>query len=157
MKNLPFTKEQVETLSREYPTPFYIYDEDGIRRQTRRLLEAFSWNRGFKQLFAVKALPNPSVLSIMREEGCGADCSSLPELILADRAGIKGAEIMFSSNDTPAEEFVEAKKRGAIINLDDVGHLDFLENCAGLPDLVCFRYPPLSLKSANDIIGNPKK
>ena len=163
-KALPFTKEQVETLvsprqggAGEHPTPFYIYDEAGIRRQARALVDAFSWNRGFKQHFAVKALPNPSVLSIMREEGCGADCSSLPELILADRAGIKGEEIMFSSNDTPAEEFVEAKKRGAIINLDDVGHLDFLENCAGLPELICFRYTPLSLKSGNDIIGNPKE
>jgi len=157
MKNLPFTLQQIETLAAQHPTPFYIYDEVGIRRQARTLVDAFSWNRGFKQHFAVKALPNPSVLSIMREEGCGADCSSLPELILADRAGIKGEEIMFSSNDTPAEEFVEAKKRGAIINLDDVGHLDFLENCAGLPELICFRYTPLSLKSGNDIIGNPKE
>ena len=157
MKNLPFTLQQIETLAAQHPTPFYIYDEAGIRRQARTLVDAFSWNRGFKQHFAVKALPNPSVLSIMREEGCGADCSSLPELILADRAGIKGEEIMFSSNDTPAEEFVEAKKRGAIINLDDVGHLDFLENCAGLPELICFRYTPLSLKSGNDIIGNPKE
>jgi len=109
-KTLPFTKEQIETLAREHPTPFYVYDEAGIRARTRALSEAFSWNKGFKQHFAVKALPNPVILAAMREEGSGADCSSLPELSLADKAGIKGENIMFSGNDTPAEEFIEAKK-----------------------------------------------
>ena len=163
-KALPFTKEQVEALvsprqdgAGEHPTPFYIYDEAGIRRQARALVDAFSWNRGFKQHFAVKALPNPEILKVLKDEGSGADCSSLPELLIADKAGVSGEDIMFSSNDTPAEEFIEAKKMGALINLDDIGHLDFLENCAGLPELVCFRYTPLTLKSGNDIIGNPKE
>ena len=157
MKTIPFTKEQVETLGQTYPTPFYIYDEAGIRRQARALIDAFSWNRGFKEYFAVKALPNPSILTIMREEGCGADASSLPELMLAERAGIRGEEVMFSSNDTPAEEFIEAEKRDAIINLDDIGHLDFLEKCAGLPELICFRYNPGPLQLGNDIIGSPQE
>jgi diaminopimelate decarboxylase len=156
-KNIPFTKEQVEKLSEQYPTPFYIYDEAGIRGQARTLIDAFSWNRGFKERFAVKALPNPEILRILKEEGCGADCSSMAELILADRAGVKGEDIIFSSNDTPAEEFIEAKKQGATINLDDVNHLEFLEQAAGLPEIICFRYTPISLKSGNDIIGNPKE
>ena len=156
-KTLPFTKEQIETLAREHPTPFYVYDEAGIRARTRALSEAFSWNKGFKQHFAVKALPNPVILAAMREEGSGADCSSLPELSLADKAGIKGENIMFSGNDTPAEEFIEAKKRGAIINLDALEHLDYLEKHAGLPELLCFRYTPIGLKLGNAIIGNPKE
>ena len=156
-KTPPFSRDSIEKLAGEHPTPFYIYDEEGIRRQTRRLLEAFSWNKSFKQHFAVKALPNPAILTIMREEGCGADCSSLPELLLADRAGISGEEIIFSSNDTPAEEFIEARKRGALVNLDDVKHLDYLEKHAGLPDIISFRYTPISLKSGNTIIGNPKE
>ena len=154
---LPFTKEQVGALARTYPTPFYIYDEAGIRRQARALIDAFSWNTGFKEYFAVKALPNPDILRVLKEEGCGADASSLPELMLAERAGIRGEEVMFSSNDTPAEEFIEAKKRGAIINLDDIGHLDFLETCAGLPELICFRYNPGPLQLGNDIIGSPQE
>ncbi len=156
VKTLPFTKEQVETLTQQYPTPFYIYDEAGIRSQARGLIDAFSWNTGFKEYFAIKALPNPEIVRILKEEGCGADCSSMAELVVADRAGVAGTEIMFSSNDTPAEEFIEAKKRGAIINLDALGHLDFLEKTAGLPELICFRYTPISLKSGNTIIGNPK-
>ena len=156
-KTLPFAKEHVETLAREHPTPFYVYDEAGIRARTRAILEAFSWNKGFKQHFAVKALPNPAILAIIREEESGADCSSFPELLLADRAGITGEEIMFSGNDTPAEEFIEAKKRGALINLDDVNHLEYLEKHAGLPDMISFRYTPIGLKLGNAIIGNPKE
>ena len=157
MKTVPFTKEQVETLAREHPTPFYIYDETGMRAQTRKLTDAFSWNRGFKQHFAVKALPNPAIVRLLAEEGSGADCSSLPELLMRDRAGIYGEDIMFSSNDTPTEEFAEAKRFGALINLDDVNHLDYLEKHAGLPDIICFRYTPIGLKLGNDIIGNPRE
>ena len=156
MKTLPLTKQQIEELARKHPTPFYIYDEAGIRGRVRKLIAAFAWNKGFKQHFAVKALPNPAILAIMREEECGADCSSLPELFLADRAAIRGEDIMFSSNDTPAEEFIAAKQRRAIINLDDVDHLDYLEKHADLPAIISFRYTPLSLKSGNRIIGDPR-
>lgn len=157
MKPLPFTLADIEALMQEHPTPFYVYDEEGIREQIRGLLKAFSWNPGFKEYFAVKALPNPAILKIAKEEGCGADCSSLSELLLADKAGVTGEEIMFSSNDTPAEEFVEAKKRGAYINLDDIDHLEFLEQTAGLPELICFRYNPGSVQGGNSIIGDPKE
>lgn len=155
MRAVPFTKNQIEKLREEHPTPFYIYDEAGIRSQAQRLNKAFSWNQGFREYFAVKALPNPAVVQILREEGCGADCSALPELIIAEMAGIKGEEIMYTSNDTPAEEFAEAKKRGAIINLDDVNHLSYLEEEIGLPDLICFRYNPGPALHGNAIIGNP--
>ena len=157
MTRLPFTKEHIEALVREHPTPFYVYDEKAIRERVHNLLTAFAWNIGFKEHFAVKALPNPAILTILKEEGCGADCSSLPELMLAERVGIKGEEIMFSGNDTPAEEFTEARRLGALINLDDVNHLDYLEEHAGLPDIISFRYTPLALKSGNIIIGNPKE
>lgn len=155
MKTIPFTKTQIEALMGKHPTPFYIYDEEGIRNQARRLIEAFSWNPGFREYFAIKALPNPAVVQILREEGCGADCSALPELVIAGRAGIKGEEIMYTSNDTPAEEFAEAKKMGSIINLDDVNHLEYLEEKVGLPDLICFRYNPGPALRGNAIIGNP--
>ena len=114
---------------------------------------------GFKNYFAVKALPNPFIMKILKEEGMGVDCSSLPELLLAEKIGLSGEEIMFSSNDTPAEEFVKAKKAGAIINLDDISHIEFLEEVAGIPSLICFRYNPGSLKQSgiNSIIGNPKE
>ena len=155
-KPLPFSKERIEALiAAGYPTPFYVYDEAGIRRSARALIDAFSWNRGFKEFFAVKALPNPYILNILREDGCGADCSSLPELLLAERAGIIGENIMLTSNDTPADEFVYAKGLGAIINLDDISHLPFLEQCAGLPPLLSFRYNPGNLRTGNAIIGTP--
>jgi diaminopimelate decarboxylase len=162
-KTVPFTRTQIEGLEKEYPTPFHIYDEEAIRAGARRLYKAFSWvtdpdgkKDGFKNYFAVKALPNPYILRLLHEEGMGADCSSLPELLLSDAVGIKEEEIMFTSNDTPAEEFVEAKKLGAIINLDDITHLDFLEKTAGIPDLLCFRYNPGDDYShGNPIIGNP--
>jgi len=155
-KPLPFSLEQIQALiAQGYPTPFYIYDEAGIRRSARALIDAFSWNRGFREFFAVKALPNPHILKILREEGCGADCSSLPELLLAERAGITGENIMFTSNDTPTDEFVYAKGLGAILNLDDISHLPFLEQCAGLPPLLSFRYNPGNLRTGNAIIGTP--
>ncbi len=156
MKSVPFSKAQIEKLSETYLTPFYIYDEEGIRAQVRKLLQAFSWNKGFKQHFAVKALPNPEILKIMKAEKCGLDCSSLPELLLAKRAGIEGKDIVFTSNNTAAEEFVAAKKAGTTINLDDIKHLDFLEKHAGLPDLISFRYTPLLEGFGNAIIGNPR-
>ncbi len=162
-KTVPFSRSQIEELEREYPTPFHIYDEEAIRAGSRRLYKAFSWVTtadgkagGFKNYFAVKALPNPYILRLLHEEGMGADCSSLPELLLADAVGIKGEDIMFTSNDTPAEEFVQAKKCGAVINLDDITHLDFLEKTAGIPDLLCFRYNPGDdYRHGNTIIGNP--
>jgi diaminopimelate decarboxylase len=155
-KELPFTKEQVEEIIAEYPTPIHLYDEKGIRENARQLKKAFSILEGFKEYFAVKALPNPYIMKILKEEGFGADCSSLPELLLAEKTGITGGNIMFSSNDTPAEEFIKAKALGAIINLDDISHIEFLEKSAGLPELICFRYNPGALKRGNSIIGNPE-
>ena len=157
MKNVPFSQDQISELRNKHPTPFYIYDEAGIRTQTRTLIRAFSWNSGFREYYAVKALPNPAILQILKEEGCGMDCSSLPELLLAERVGITGEAVMFTSNDTPAEEFVAAKKMGAIINLDDINHLEYLERHAGLPDLISFRYNPGLFQYGNDIIGNPRE
>ncbi|OGM98137.1 MAG: diaminopimelate decarboxylase [Candidatus Yanofskybacteria bacterium RIFCSPHIGHO2_01_FULL_41_21] len=156
MKNIPFTEKQIRDFVKDHPTPFYVYDEDGIRHSARKLIDSFSWNSSFKEFFAVKATPNPSILTILKEEGCGADCSSFPELLLAERVGIRGEDIMFTSNDTPAEEFRKASELGAIINLDDLSHLDYLEKEVGLPELISFRYNPGSL-TGNVIIGTPKE
>jgi len=156
VKKLPFTLEEITRIAAEYKTPFYIYDEDAIRANARKLLKAFSWNPGFREYFAVKACPNPRLMEILKEEGFGMDCSSLPELLLSERVGVTGEGIMFTSNDTPADEFVKAKELGAVINLDDISHIDFLEQSAGLPELVCFRYNPGALKGGNAIIGNPE-
>ena len=157
-KKLPFTKEQIEKIIEKYPTPFHIYDEKAIRENAKRFYKAFSWvPGGFKNYFAVKALPNPYIMKILKEEGMGADCSSLPELILSEKTGIKGENIMFTSNDTPAQEYKKAKELGAIINLDDITHIPFLEKTAGLPELICFRYNPGPLKEGNKIIGNPEE
>jgi diaminopimelate decarboxylase len=157
-KRLPFTKEQLQQIIEKHPTPFHIYDEAAIRANVRNLLKAFSWAPDFKEYFAVKATPNPYILKILREEGCGADCSSLAELILADKAGVRGEEIMFSSNDTPAEEFSVARKLGAIINLDDISHIEFLERHAGIPEVLSFRYNPGPLREGgNAIIGSPEE
>ena len=143
MKKTFVNKAQLEAIAAEYPTPFYLYDEQGIRENARRLNAAFAWNPGFKEYFAVKATPNPQILKILREEGCGTDCSSLTELIMSDRCGFKGGEIMFSSNDTPAEEFKLAAELGATINLDDITHIDFLKDTIGyIPKKVCCRYNP---------------
>lgn len=157
-KNLPFTKVELEEIIQHYPTPFHIYDEQAIRNNVRNLLKAFSWAPGFKEYFAVKATPNPYILKILKEEGIGADCSSLPELILAKQAGIVGEEIVFSSNDTPAEEYQAAKELGAIINLDDISHIEYLEKHVGLPEIISFRYNPGPLlEGGNDIIGYPEE
>ena len=155
-KNLPFTREALEQIVRQYPTPFHIYDEAAIRNNARKFTAAFAWAPNFKEYFAVKATPNPTILKILREEGFGADCSSLPELVLAEMAGISGEDIMFTSNDTPASEFQKAREMGAIINLDDISHIEFLEKHAGIPDVISFRYNPGPLLgSGNAIIGFP--
>ena len=140
----PFvTKEQAEEIVKQYPTPIHLYDEKGIRENARRLNAAFSWNKGFKEYFAVKATPNPRILQILKEEGCGTDCSSLTELMMSEACGFSGKEIMFSSNDTPAEEFVMADKLGATINLDDITHIPFLEDAIGhIPERICCRFNP---------------
>lgn len=157
-KKLPFTPSQLTEIIRQYPTPFHIYDEAAIRQNVRNLLAAFAWAPQFKEYFAVKATPNPSILKVLREEGVGADCSSLAELILAQRSGIVGENIMFSSNDTPADEFKKARELGAIINLDDISHIEFLEKNAGIPDVISFRYNPGPLmQSGNTIIGFPEQ
>lgn len=142
MKKVPFiTKEQIEEIVKTYPTPFHIYDEKGIRENARKVYKAFSWNKGFREYFAVKATPNPFLLKILQEEGCGTDCSSYTELMMSDACGFTGHDIMFSSNATPPEDFVLAKKLGAIINLDDYTHIDFLEKVAdGLPETICCRF-----------------
>ena len=143
MKKTFVNKQQLEIIAQEYPTPFYLYDEQGIRENARALNKAFAWNPGFKEYFAVKATPNPQILKILHEEGCGTDCSSLTELIMSDRCGFKGGEIMFSSNDTPAEEFKLAAELGATINLDDITHIDFLKETIGyIPKKICCRYNP---------------
>ena len=156
-KTLPFDKKKIEEIIKDYPTPFHIYDEKGIRENARRLTKAFSWAPGFREYFAVKANPNPYIVKIMREEGFGADCSSLPELLLAEKAGIKGEMIMLTSNDTPAEEFACAKRLGAILNLDDITHIDFVDSNMGLPEVISFRYNPGPLKGGNAIIGVPEE
>lgn len=153
-KKVPFTKEQIEKIIKKYPTPFHIYDEKAIRENIRNFLKAFKW-ANFKEYFAVKATPNPYILKILKEEGCGTDCSSLPELILSEKVGIKGEEIMFSSNETPAKEYIKAKELGAIINLDDLSHIPFLEKICGIPEVISFRYNPGPLRKGNPIIGDP--
>ncbi len=157
MKKIPFvTLDEVKEIVKTYPTPFHIYDEKGIRENARNLKKAFSWNKGFKEYFAVKATPNPYILDILKEEGCGTDCSSLTELMMSEACGITGENIMFSSNVTPAEEYVKARELGAIINLDDITHIDFLKECAGIPEKISCRYNPGGVfKVSNDIMDNP--
>ena len=158
MNKTPFvTKEQLDEIVKTYPTPFHLYDEMGIRENVKALREAFSWNEGYKEYFAVKACPNPFLIDILREYDCGCDCSSYTELMLSDAIGVKGQDIMFSSNDTPAEDYVLAEKLGAIINLDDFTHIDFLEKTIGyIPETISCRYNPGGLfKISNDIMDNP--
>ncbi len=156
-KKIPLSEAQLREVIKQFPTPFHIYDEAAIRQNVRNLISAFSWAPAFKEYFAVKATPNPTLLKVLKEEGVGADCSSLAELILAERSGIVGEEIMFSSNDTPAEDFIKARQLGAIINLDDISHIEFLEKHAGIPDVISFRYNPGPLMaSGNTIIGFPE-
>ena len=156
-KNAFVTKDMVEDIVKKYPTPFHIYDEKGIRENAKALKEAFSWNKGYKEFFAVKATPNPFLINILHAYGCGTDCSSYTELMLSDAMGLKGDDIMFSSNDTPAEEFVYAAKLGATINLDDFTHIDFLEKTIGyIPETISCRYNPGGyFEIANSIMDNP--
>ena len=156
MKKSFLTKEQIAEVVKTYPTPFHIYDERGIRENARNMAKAFSWNKGFKEYFAVKATPNPYIMQILKEEGCGFDCSSLTELMMSEAVGSTGTEIMFSSNATPPEEFVKAMDLGAIINLDDFTHIAFLEKVAGLPKRICCRYNPGGVyEISNGIMDNP--
>jgi diaminopimelate decarboxylase len=157
-KKRPFvSKEKLEEIIAQYPTPFHLYDERGIRENARRLKRAFSWNRGFKEFFAVKATPNPVLIKLLKEEGCGVDCSSMTELMLSEACGFSGKEIMFSSNDTPECEFIYARQLGATINLDDLSHVEFLERCAGIPETICCRFNPGGdFVLENRIMGNPK-
>ena len=155
--NFPLSHNQLVELTQKHATPFHIYDESMIRNNAGRLNRVFAWMPGFMNYFAVKALPNPFILKVLKECGMGADCSSLAELVLAEKAGITGENIIFSSNNTPAEEFVAAGKLSAIINLDDISHIDFLEKVAGMPEIISFRYNPGPLKDGNVIIGSPEE
>ena len=158
MNKVPFiTKEKAQEIAQTYPTPFYLYDEKGIRENAKAVKEAFSWNPGFKEYFAVKATPNPVLIQILKEYGCGCDCSSMTELMLSKAAGITGENIMFSSNETPAEEYAYAARLGAIINLDDITHIDFVEGILGaLPETMSCRYNPGGVfRISNDIMDNP--
>ena len=150
------TKEQLDQIIRQYPTPFHLYDERGIRENARKVKQAFSWNPGFKEYFAVKATPNPYLLQLLHEEGCGCDCSSYTELMLAEACGITGSEIMFSSNATPAQDFAYARELEAIINLDDITHIEFLEKHGGIPETISCRYNPGGIfQMSNGIMDNP--
>ncbi|MDD4219534.1 MAG: diaminopimelate decarboxylase [Sphaerochaetaceae bacterium] len=155
VKKLPVSDEQMLAFANDYETPFYLYDEQAIRAQARAFTAAFDWVDGFKNYFAIKACPNPEIVKILKEEGFGADCSSLPELILAQQAGLSGEEIMFTSNDTPDEEFEAAYAMGAVINLDDITHIESLNRVTGIPELISFRYNPGPGRTGNAIIGNP--
>ncbi|MCD7824819.1 MAG: diaminopimelate decarboxylase [Clostridiaceae bacterium] len=157
MKKIPFvTKEQIEKIAETYPTPFHIYDEKAIRENARKLKQAFSWNKGYKEYFAVKATPNPYILKILQEEGCGVDCSSATELMLSDACGFSGSDIMFSSNDTPEGEFRMANEMGAYINLDDITHIDCLRAETEIPETVCCRFNPGGVfQMGTEIMDNP--
>ncbi len=156
-KTVPFDLAFVRGLAEQYPTPFYIYDEQAIRANARRLNAAFGWCDRFHEFFAVKATPNPYLLEILHEEGFGADCSSLTELLLCDAVGIRGEDIMFTSNDTPAKDYAKAKELGALINLDDLTHIEYLRQTIGLPEVLSFRYNPGPLREGNAIIGTPEE
>ncbi len=151
------TKELIENITKTYPTPFHIYDEKGIRENVRKLKEAFSWNKGYKEYFAVKATPNPYILKILKEEGCGVDCSSLTELMLSDIVGFKADEIMFSSNVTPKEDYVLARRLNAYINFDDITHIDYFKQLAPFSETMCLRYNPGGdFTLNNEIMDTPK-
>ena len=157
MEKLPFVSlDKVKEIAEIFPTPFHIYDEKGIRENAKKLRQAFSWNTGFQEFFAVKATPNPYILQILKEEGCGVDCASFTELMLAEEVGFKGEDIMFSSNNTPLGEFSKAKEIGAYINLDDISHIEFLKNECGIPEMIFCRYNPGGNYSvSNQIMDSP--
>ncbi len=156
MRQLPFDKAKIEEIAKTYPTPFHLYDERALRARVRALQAAFAWNEGYREYYAVKACPNPALLQILKEEGCGLDCSSYAELLLARAIGVTGEDIMFSSNATPAEDFLHALKLGAVINFDDISHIDFLDKLGGIPSVVCCRYNPGGVfRLGNTIMGNP--
>ena len=156
-KPLPIPAEEIRALAERVPTPFHLYDEKGMLENVRHLKDAFAWHPDFKEYFAVKACPNPHIMRSLMREGVGADCSSLAELVLAERVGLSGEDIMFTSNDTPAEEFAKCRALGGVINLDDISHIDFVRDTCGLPDFVCCRYNPGPLKEGNAIIGKPEE
>ncbi|QDT38017.1 diaminopimelate decarboxylase [Stratiformator vulcanicus] len=156
-KPLPFSVDVIRRAASEFETPFHLYDERGIRENARRLNSAFAWNPGFREYFAVKATPNPHIVQMLAEEGCGADCSSLAELILSERVGLGGRDIMFTSNNTLAEDYAKADELGAVINLDDISHLPYLAENIGMPETLCFRYNPGPLREGNVIIGKPEE
>lgn len=156
MKKPFLTLKKAKEIIAKYSTPLHVYDENGIVENARELYDAFSWNKGFKEYFAVKATPNPEILRLLKKEGCGTDCSSYTELLMAEAMGFKGDEIMFSSNETTAEEYILARKLDAIINLDDITHIEFLEKHAGIPEKICLRYNPGGKFTINNqIMGNP--
>ena len=158
MRKVPFlTLEKAREIAQQIPTPYHIYDEAGIRQRARDLKAAFAWNPGFKEYFAVKATPNPYIIQVLHEEGCGCDCASYAELLLAEAAGVTGHEVMFSSNVTPEQDMRKAYEMGAYINLDDVTHVDFLERVGGIPETVCCRYNPGgSFSLSNQIMDMPR-
>ena len=157
-KKLFADSEKIAEIAAVYPTPFHLYDEAGIRRNAQNLRAAFAWNPNFREYYAVKACPNPHILKILRECGCGVDCASIPEMMLAQAAGMRGDEIIFSSNETSAEEYVYARKIGAIINLDDITHIDFLAENGGLPEKICLRYNPGGeLFCGDNCMGHPEE
>lgn len=156
IKTVPFSKEHIKEIIKDFPTPFHIYDEEAMLQYGQYFINSFSWNHGFKQYYAIKACPNPYIMKLLKDVGMGIDCSSMAELILAEKVGLRGEDIMFTSNNTPDEEFQKAVELGAIINLDDIIHIETLEKAAGLPELVSFRYNPGALKGGNVIIGNPE-
>lgn len=156
-KTLPFSESQIRDIAGRYPTPFHLYDEHGIRQTVRDLFTAFSWCKQFREYFAVKATPNPFLLEILKAEGCGADCSSMTELILSHAVGIDGKNIMYTSNNTPVAEYQRAKELGALINVDDITHLAYIHDHGGLPEAISFRYNPGPLRKGNAIIGKPEE
>ena len=157
-KHFPISTSVLDLIEKTTPTPYHVYDEAGIVENTRRLAKAFSWNPGFRNYFAVKATPNPSILAILKAEGSGADCSSMAELVLAERVGLRGLDIMFTSNDTPDVEFRKACELGAIVNFDDITHIAAVERaCGALPPVVCCRFNPGKVKAGNTIIGRPEE
>ncbi|MFK8114843.1 MAG: diaminopimelate decarboxylase [Rubripirellula sp.] len=156
-KPLPFDEQTIRQITEQFPTPVYIYDEKGIRETCRQLNQAFQWSDSFRNFFAVKATPNPRIMQITKEEGLGADCSSKAELMLSERVGLTGEEVMFTSNNTPVDEYQAAKDLGAILNLDDISHVDYLNETIGLPELVSFRYNPGPAREGNVIIGKPEE